>query len=591
MPETLPTPKQAPGLPPASQQNQQQIQDAVMGPGLPSEPAQMNQSYSQYARYGQPGMQQQDSGAQQQKPYDPFSQYDQYGTHAQQAPHQQQQSQTGFGGLSSAPNDYSSYYTTDQQRGAYSNYYAQNYGPQDVRSQLGQGQQDTGMGQQRSTSGLGAAPNESAFASQVQQQVSIPVSLLELNAALENCSNEGERHFLVNEIQRVVSNNVRMQTTPMVNQPHGMPVNVRASPALEMGQGPPFQDQMSLPPLLDATNRISHVPSPFQANPQINLSNGAPKQAQSRFADPTGSGHNTPNPPVGVQQQAGLNAQQTQQSMHQAQGHHQHQQQHPQQHPQQQHQQQHQQSAYGAQAGFPYGHQYYNSPYPQAYSNQFGYNTQLGSYSGYPAKQSNMYGASHGYNMGPQSSYDQHSASPANASSFGQNQQSNMRSASGMSAGLTGLEDYGRQSAQSHQQNSGFGAMNDPFGRSGSGFGTQSGYGQQSMAGQEDSLKPFSDAKGGPSPALGQPGGRPGSATNSAGGSAQSGLPPPQSHQSGFGGGYPGFTGQGQYGGLGGLGTQQHGQGGYGAYGAGGFSQAYGSYGNRGGWGSNYGAH
>ena len=147
-----------------------------------------------------------------------------------------------------------------------------------------------------------------------------------------------------------------------------------------------------------------------------------------------------------------------------------------------------------------------------------------------------------------------------------------MRSASGMSSGLGGMDDFGRGSAQSQQQQSGgFGGMNDPFGRSGSGFGTQSGYGQVSMAGQEDSLKPFSDVKGGPSPALGQPGGRPGSATNSAGASAQSGLPPPQRQQSGFGGGYPGFN-QGQYG-LGGLGTQQHGQGGYGAYNASSFNQ------------------
>lgn len=203
--------------------------------------------------------------------------------------------------------------------------------------------------------------------------------------------------------------------------------------------------------------------------------------------------------------------------------------------------------------------------------------------------------------MGPQSSYDQHhSASPANAGTFGQNQQATMRSASGMGSALGNLEDYGRSSAQqpaAHQQTSGFGGMNDNFTRSTSGFGGQSGYGQQSMAGPEDSLKPFADSKGGPSPALGQPGGRPGSAANSTGASAQSGLPPPQSHQSGFGG-YPGFPGQSGYGGLGGLGNQQQhgqstmgGQQGYGSYGAGGFGQTYGGYGSRGGWGSNYGAH
>ena len=141
-----------------------------------------------------------------------------------------------------------------------------------------------------------------------------------------------------------------------------------------------------------------------------------------------------------------------------------------------------------------------------------------------------MYGGFHGYGMGPQSSYDQHSASPANAAAFGQNQQTSMRSASGMSAGLGNLDDYGRSSAQSggHQQSGAFGSMNDGFPRSTSGFGGPSAYGQQSMAQQDDSLKPFADSKGGPSPALGQPGGRPGSAANGAGGSAQSGLPPPQ---------------------------------------------------------------
>jgi hypothetical protein len=174
-----------------------------------------------------------------------------------------------------------------------------------------------------------------------------------------------------------------------------------------------------------------------------------------------------------------------------------------------------------------------------------------------------------------------------------------MRSASGMSASLGNLDDYGRSSAQSagHQQSGGFGSMTENYPRSTSGFGAPSGYGQQSMAQQDDSLKPYADNKGGPSPTLGQPAGRPGSAANSAGGNTQSGLPPPQSHQSSFGV-YGSFPGQGGYGGLGGLGSQQHaqntmggqgGQGGYGNYGSGGFSQY--SYGSRGGsgWGSNYG--
>ena len=589
MPEGLPTPKQAPGLPPASTLNQQQMQEATLAPNLPNEPPQMNQNYSQYGRYGQPGLQQ-ESGAQHQKPYDPFShqaqpsQYGHYGNQSQQAPQQQQQTQSGFGGLSSAPNDYSSYYTSDQQRNAYNNYYGSSYGPQDARGQAGQGQQDAGMGQQRSTSGFGAGPNESAFSSQAQQQVSIPMSLLELNAALNNCNDESERQLLLKEIQRVVSN---AQTHAFV----GTKTTRTKSEELSPKQKPQvilFKGQLpdSLPPLTDATNRKSRVPSPLYN--YTSISNLPLKQAQSRFADATGSGHETPNPLMGGQQQTGMNAQQSQQSMHQAQG-------------------QQQQGGYGTnQANIPYGHPYYPSPYQQAYQNQFGFNQQLAGYGGgggYPNKQqSGMHSSSHGYGMGPQTSYDQHSASPANAGAFGQHQPTSMRNVSGMSSGLGGLEDYGRGSAQSaaHQQSSGFGGMgSDPFARSTSGFGTQSGYGQQSMTGPEDSLKPFADNKSGASPALGQPG-RPGSAANSAGGNPQSGLPPPQSHQSGGFGGYPGFPSQSQYAGLGGLGSQQQqqhgqstmgGQGGYGTYGQGGFAQTYGSYGSRGGWGSQYGAH
>ncbi|CAK3816597.1 CUE domain-containing [Lecanosticta acicola] len=475
----VPTPKQAPGLPPASAQNQQQmLQEASLGQNLAQE-QQVSQPYSQYGRYGQ-----QDSGAQQ-KPYDHFghqaqhSQYDQFGGHAPQQP--QQQAPAGFGGLSSAPSDYSSYYTSDQSR-AYNQYYGSSFGLHDGRGQLGQSQaqQDNSAGPQRSASGFGPMPHDasSAFASQ------------------------------------------------------------------------------------------------------------APQPAQSRFAEAPGSGQNTPNPPIGGQQQSAqqVNAQHSQHSMHQPQGH--------------------QQGGYSAAAaaaaaaaGFPYGHPYYNSPYQQAYQNQFGYTPQAGGYggAGYPGKQGSMYGGPHGYGLGSQSSYDQHSSSPSNAGAFGQNQQSSMRSTSGMGSGLGGLDDYNRGSqAGSHQQSGGFGAMNDPFARSTSGLGSQ-GYGQQSMTtGPDDALKPFNDSKSGPSPALGQPG-RPGSEANNAAGNTQTGLPPPQNQNSAFGG-YPGFPGQGsQYGGLGGLGSHQQGHGGMGgqsAYGGyGGFNQTYGGYGASRGWGANYGGH
>jgi len=181
-----------------------------------------------------------------------------------------------------------------------------------------------------------------------------------------------------------------------------------------------------------------------------------------------------------------------------------------------------------------------------------------------------------------------------------------------------GLGDYARSgSAQPSQSQhttaagAGFGGLPEMFSRSQAGGYQNQPYGQQPGAQQtanEDSLKPFGDSKtgGGPSPsALGQPG-RPGSATNNTPGqTSQSGLPPPQSHQQGFGGGYPSHLNQlqggqaNQYGGgLGGLGgaQQQHGaaqqqshqQSGYGQYG--GFGGGYGSY-NRGGWGTNYGQH
>nr|POF13071.1 cue domain-containing protein [Quercus suber] len=468
----LPTPKQAPGLPPASTQNQQQMQEAGLPSGLTQDQAQMNASYNQY-RYAQPGMHQ-DSSLHQHKPHDPFAhqaqpnQYDPYGSHAQtQQVSQHQQAPSGFAGLSSAPNDYSSYYTSDQSRNSYNQYYG-SYGHQDSRGPVGQTQQEAGLGQQRSASGFGAGPNDSAFQSQAQQQV------------------------------------------------------------------------------------------------------------PTRYNETPGSGQNTPNPLMNApqQQQPGPAPQQSQHSMHQAQAHQ---------------QQQQQPSGYppGASAAYPYGHPYYSSPYQTAYQNQFGYSHPSGGYGGgYQGKpQAGMYNVPQGYS---QSSYEQHSSSPANTGAFGSNQPGSMRNASGMSSGLGGgLDEYGRASTQSgsHQQSSGFGGMNDPFTRSTSGFGGQTGYGQQNTAGApDDTLKPFNETKGGPSPTLGQPG-RPGSAANSTVGASQSGLPPPQSQQqSSFGGSYPGFAAQGsQYGGLGGLGNHQQGQQGqaaYSQYGAG-FSQTYGGYGTQ----------
>jgi hypothetical protein len=291
-------------------------------------------------------------------------------------------------------------------------------------------------------------------------------------------------------------------------------------------------------------------------------------QSQGRYNDAQNSGHNTPNPG----QQSGAPGSQGQ-------------------HMQQQHGGQQ-----GHSAGYPYNHPYYGSPYYANYMNQFGGYGQGG---GYGSFGKGMYGQPHHYGMSPQASYDQHSSSPANAGGF---------SATSTHERSAGLGEYGRSASGASQNHTatagagGFGGFPDTFGRQ-QGYSNQSSYGQQ-QGGQpgasEDSLKPFGDAKSGPSPSvLSAQQGRPGSATQSAAG--QSG--PQQSHQQGFGG-YPGHLGgNSQYGGgLGGLGHQGGGGGGshqqqsqYGQYG--GFGGGYGggngggnggSY-SRGGWGGNYG--
>lgn len=600
--ENLQAPKQAPGLPPASLQNQQQMQDATMTPGLSQDQQHMNPNFNQYARYAhQPGMQQ-ESGAQQQKPYDPFghqaqpSQFDQFGGHTQQQ--QQQTPVGGFGGLSSAPADYSQFYTSNEQnRNTYNQYYGgSSYGPQDARTQMGQHtQQDVqGLGQQRSASSFGSGPNESGYAGQAQQQVSI-LSIFHkiVSEAMarkdEKCPAIEQQYGWTNNTIRQAAASCQVsekaKPTPAIHPDSQISVGLASVPlrppqsrrgsnkfASQLRDAPEKNCCFSHPTIVDSRASLKHLSDQFL------------QQAQSRFGDAPGSGHNTPNPHMVGQQQAGPNAQQSH-SIHQ---------QGP------SHQQQAGGYGGGASAGFPYGHPYYQSPYQQAYQNQFGYNHQLGGYGGgFPGKQGGMYGGPQGYGMGSHSSYDQHSSSPANAGAFGQNQTSSMRTASGMTSGLGGgHDDYSRGSTGSQ---SGFGNVNDPFARSTSGFAGQTSYGQQSMAGPEEPLKPFDNTKSGPSPALGQPG-RPGSAANSVAGGTQSSLQPPQGQHTGFGaaGGYPGFPGQGsQYGGaLGGLGSHQQGQsamggqGGYGGgYGAAGFSQTYGGYGSRGGWASNYGAH
>lgn len=543
----VPTPKQAPGLPPASAQNQQQIQDPSLSQGAAHE--QQSNQYNQYHRYGQQDL----SAPGQQKQYDPFSHqgqqnhYDQYGQQHQQ----QQQPQSSFGGLSSAPSDYSSYYTSDHQQRGYNQYYGGSYAPQqDTRSQSSQNQPDAALGQQRSASGFGTGPNESAFGTQGQQQVSIR-HLISGNSpfGVELRHDAAGAHV---PVQPLPSTSGSM--SPRSTQAVGAAI-FRADSGLALSPSRKMLNHRASFPSLSAPSS-QHIFIEYYSNKH-------PTQPQSRFdTHGPGSGNNTPNPVLGGQHQQ--NAPQSQHSM----------------------QQQGQHGGYGgAASGFPYGHQYYNSPYPQAYQNQFGFNGQpyyanQGNKGGYGA---NPYGGGLGYD----------SSSSAPGAPFGQGHQSANRAVSGSSALGGGLDDYNRGGSASQ----GFGSgINDSFQRSSSGFGAQ-GYGQQQNLGsgvqQEssaDALKPFNtdanSAKPGPSP-------RPGSAVGSQQQSAN--LPPPQSqqHSGGFGS-YQGFN-QNYLGGLGG--GQQSGQGGYGGQGqagyngyGGGFNQTYGQgYGSaRGGWGQNY---
>ncbi|KAI9738907.1 MAG: hypothetical protein M1818_005220 [Claussenomyces sp. TS43310] len=302
------------------------------------------------------------------------------------------------------------------------------------------------------------------------------------------------------------------------------------------------------------------------------------QQGQSRFGasgEIQTSGQTTPAPPSQGQQQPGQGVQSHQGHASQPQ----------------------------AQPGqYPYGHPYYSSPYYAAYMNQYQQGFGQGSYGGAPyGGKGGMYNQPHGYGMSPQAPYD-HAASPA-AGSFGQASLHGRETALG-----GGIDNYGRAGSQPSQTSQplggvgAFGGMNDAFGRGSSYQGQGQHYGQQAgQQGAGEDLKPFGDGKSanGPSPLLSQAA-RPTSATNSAPG--QSGLPPPQSSQQGYGG-YPshlqqqhalhGSQSASQYGGLGG--GHQAGQGHqasqYGAYGQGFGGNSY--YGNNqqrgGGWGNNYG--
>jgi hypothetical protein len=533
-PQEIPTPKQAPGLPPAPQQqafSQQSPSGSLAAQSMQAQGSQGRQSYDQFGRYGQGGIQSEGTGAQQKSPYDAFgqqgpqsSQYD----YPNQQQHNQQTSQAG--GFSSAPDAFASQYSTsDQQRLAYQNYY-QSYGQQGNPNQ-----QEAGAAQQRTGSAFGAGPNDSTFSqSQQQQQV---------------------RH------------RVRWRISDPVDQePHNEgPQPTATQPLHEFTLKQKLAEEVRKRVDTEENGRLARHESDKQP------------QAQSRY-DAQNSGHNTPNPALGGQHPTGPASQQGQQGQ----------------------QGQHMQQPHNQTGNYPgYNHPYYGSPYYANYMNQYGGYGQGGGYGGSFGK--SMYGHQQPYGMSPQASFDQHSASPANAGGF------DASSMHGRGSGFGGLGDYARSASGASQSqhnatagSGGFGGLPDTFGRPG--YGSQNSYSQQQtgpQSGNEDSLKPYGDKGTGPSPsALGAQPGRPGSATNNGPGHSGQGGVPQQSHQQGFGG-YPSHLqggGQGsQYGGLGGLGHQgggshqqqnAYGGGNYGGFGAGG----YGSY-NRGGggWGTNYG--
>lgn len=518
--ESLPTPRQAPGLPPLNQQpTQQAAQPASIEQGLPQPPSQPVPHYSQFGgRFG-PQQAPQESSAPAQKPYEPFGSqlqqpqhpsFDAYNSTSQGPQSSQHPASSHLGGLSSAPHDMSSYYTSDSQRQAYQNYY----------NNFGQQSQQNPQEQTRTPSAFGTSSAE-----------------------------QSSQHA--------------------TSQPQPQPLGRYAQPS-----------------------------------------------------DAQTSGSSTPNPSLPGQGQ-------------------------PNQGPHMLHQQQQAQGQSGSQhGGYPYGPSYYPGNYYQPYMNQvsnhaygrerpmfddvrrydeqflthnpqFGYGGAQGGYGGpfgAGAGKQGMYGQPHqGYGISPQTSYDQHTSSPANPSGFGQQQQQQQHSAPGREGATSAnLSNYNRtgstQPSELQQQypgggSAGYGGMSDPFGRSTSGFpGQNHGLGHQ-QAGQQgsndDALRGFGDSAkgpGGPSPA---PGARPGSAVNNL--PSQAGVQPGQNPGQHNYGGYPGHLNhqmhgqQGsQYGaGPGGLAGhhQSAGQGhqssGYGGYGAGFGGSYYGS--NRGGWGGSYG--
>lgn len=351
-------------------------------------------------------------------------------------------------------------------------------------------------------------------------------------------------------------------------------------------------------------------------HPSSHATSQPAQQQHGRFSgvsEAQNSGHSTPNPVAGPQSHG---QSQTHQSHQMGQNH----------------------SHAGHHGGYPYGGHPYFSPYNNysnymnqvshhsygrdrpmfddvrrydeqylTHNNQFGYGGSQGGYGSGPYGAGGKYGQPHqGYGISPQSSFDPHSASPANVGGYGQQPHSLPARDSTSAVGS-----YGRagstQPSENQQQHSSntFGGMQDVFGRSQSGFSAQTSQQQSSQqSGNEDASRGFTDTgKGpnGPSPAPSQANARPGSAANNM--SSQGGPPSSQAQSQQAYGAYPSqihhqmHGGQSHYGsGISGLGSHhQHGAGqnhqnsGYGGAYAGGFGGNFYGNSNRGGWGGSYG--
>ncbi|KAH0541408.1 hypothetical protein FGG08_004098 [Glutinoglossum americanum] len=545
--ETVPTPRQAPGLPAAPHQ-QQAVPPQQPSPQPPLAPQSMvhqtsqgSHQYGQFGRYGQQALPQ-DQPSATQKQYESFGQQSQtqqaqqvqqaqqqptQSQPAQHAPAQQQQYEgypshsqaqhaqpqhhqpTHAGAFSSAGNEYSSYYTSDQSRGL-QNYYATPYGQQNAQSQ-----QDAGAAQQRSSSGFGGTPAD-------------PPSQFQTTQAQQTQPRYGQ----------TTEAHTGGQTTPNPTLPGQQPQGVQP-------QQPHIQHPQS--------------------------------QAGGQGAYPYGHPYYPYQNPAyaAYLSQVGVSSPSDAATQDYVKG---------------------QVERYGP-AYLMYDEQF--SGYNSAYGASFG---GKGAMYGQQPHQ--------GYGISPQTSFE-HSSTPAGVGGFGQPSLHTRDNALGAGLGDYGRSGSAQPTqTQQHSTGSGaFAGIPDVFGRSGfQAQNQQLGQQQNNQQGSnEDSLKPFSDSKpstSGPSPSLNQPG-RPGSATNNTiGGPSQTGQPsqttlPPQSQsQPGFSG-YPSHHLHGsqaaQYGGLSGLGGhgaqgQNHQNSGYGNYGAGFGSGYYGSSG-RGGWGGNYGGH